>query len=55
LDSRFGITRAEFARAMQEAGRTWETAAGHKLFEPDSRGSLVINLAYDRRQEMTSA
>ena len=53
LDSRFGITREEFQRAVEEAGDAWETAAGRRLFRYDTRGALEINLVYDSRQETT--
>ena len=53
LDSRFGITREEFQRAVEEAGDAWETAAGRRLFRYDARGALEINLVYDSRQETT--
>lgn len=53
LDSRFGITRGEFQRAVEEAGNAWEAAAGRRLFRYVDKGGLEINLVYDSRQETT--
>ena len=53
LDPRFGITRQDFQRQVEEAGKAWETAAGQTLFEYDARGALEVDLVYDGRQEMT--
>jgi hypothetical protein len=51
LDSRFGITREDFGRAVEEAAGLWESAAGRKLFVRG--GAVKINLVYDNRQETT--
>jgi hypothetical protein len=53
IDPRFGITRADFQRDVEEAGKLWEGAAGRKLFSYDDKGALEINLVYDSRQETT--
>lgn len=53
LDSRFGIGREDFGRAVEEAAGIWESAAGRKLFVRRSRGAVKINLVYDTRQETT--
>ena len=53
LDPRFGISRQEFQRAVEEAANAWENAARRKLFRYDARGALEINLVYDSRQETT--
>lgn len=53
LDPRFGISRAEFARAVGEAQAVWNAAAGRQLFSPSARAPLQIDLVYDSRQEMT--
>jgi len=51
LDSRFGITREDFGRAVEEAAGLWESAWGRKLFVRG--GAVKINLVYDNRQEAT--
>jgi hypothetical protein len=53
LDSRFGLTREQLRRAVEDAAGLWEGAAGRKLFLYDSKGPLGINLVYDDRQENT--
>ncbi len=53
LDPRFGITREEFQRHVEQAGDLWSAAAGRKLFRYDARGPLQIDLVYDSRQETT--
>jgi hypothetical protein len=53
IDPRFGISRADFRRDVEEAGKLWEGAAGRNLFSYDEKGSLEISLVYDSRQEAT--
>jgi hypothetical protein len=53
VDPRFGISRENLRRDVEDAGKIWETAAGHALFAYDEKGSLEINLVYDSRQETT--
>jgi hypothetical protein len=53
LDARFGITREDFQRHVEEAAEVWAAAAGRKLFSADDRGGLEIDLVYDGRQEVT--
>jgi len=53
VDPRFGIAREKLRRDVEDAGKIWETAAGHALFAYDEKGSLEINLVYDSRQETT--
>jgi hypothetical protein len=53
LDSRFGITRTDFQRRVEEAAALWSAAAGRKLFNLDSGARLQIDLVYDGRQETT--
>jgi hypothetical protein len=51
VDSRFGISREEFQRAVEDAGKIWEN--DQKLFQYDPKAGLPVNLIYDTRQEMT--
>lgn len=53
LDPRFGISREDFQRHVEQAGDLWGAAAGRKLFSHDARGTLEIDLVYDSRQETT--
>jgi hypothetical protein len=53
LDPRFGITREDFRRRVEQAGELWAGAAGRKLFSYDDEGALEIDLVYDSRQETT--
>lgn len=53
IDPRFGITRENFLRDVEEAGKLWEGAAGRTLFSHDEKGPLEISLVYDSRQEAT--
>jgi hypothetical protein len=53
VDPRFGITREDFGRAVEEASQLWESAAGRTLFTRNARGALKVNLVYDSRQETT--
>jgi hypothetical protein len=53
IDPRFGISREDFRRDVEEAGKLWAGAAGRTLFSYDEKGPLEINLVYDSRQEAT--
>ncbi len=53
FDTRFGLSREEFASALKEAEAVWEKPAGRNLFELTSKGHLKINLIYDGRQAST--
>ncbi len=51
VDERFGISREEFGRAVQEAGSIWSEAVGRELFRKENKGTVLIHLVYDYRQE----
>lgn len=51
VDDRFGLTRQEFALAVNMAAAMWEKPLRRDLFREDSRGAIEINLVYDYRQE----
>lgn len=53
FDSRFGISKTAFLKAVADAEAIWEAPAGKNLFEYASPGTLKINLIYDFRQEAT--
>lgn len=54
FDSKFGIDKEYFLKAMADAEKIWEDETGKNLFlyEKDT-GELKINLIYDYRQETT--
>ena len=53
LDSRFGVSKADFLKAISEAEAVWEKPIGLNLFSSSTEGKLSINLVYDYRQETT--
>ncbi len=53
FDSRFGITKDQFMRAINKAEQIWEKPLGKELFAYEPEGNLKINLIYDYRQEAT--
>ncbi len=53
VDERFGLTRQEFAIAVNMAAAMWEKPLSHELFREDHNGTIEINLVYDYRQEAT--
>lgn len=55
IDSRFGITRAEFEKLAEDSEFIWENQIGKNLFQYNSGAKFKINLVYDDRQEETTA
>jgi hypothetical protein len=53
IDERFGITRQEFAVAVNIAAAMWGKPFAREFFREDARGAIEINLIYDYRQEAT--
>lgn len=54
FDGRFGISKAAFLKAVEQAEAIWEKPAGRQLFTyVEQGGALTINLIYDARQEAT--
>ncbi len=53
VDSRFGVTRDDFQKDINQAVEIWEKAINKDLFVYDPNGSLEINLVYDLRQQIT--
>jgi len=53
FDERFGLSREELLRAVDQAARIWSEAAGKQLFSYSPGGDLKINLFYDARQDST--
>ena len=53
VDERFGLTRQEFAIAVDMAAAMWGKPLSHELFREDHNGTIEINLVYDYRQEAT--
>lgn len=53
FDDRFGLTRSQFVKYIEQATKPWEKAAGKDLFKYSAIGDLKINLIYDNRQQFT--
>ncbi|MDO8466596.1 MAG: matrixin family metalloprotease [bacterium] len=53
FDARFGISKANFLRAIQEAEAIWEKPIDKELFSYATDGNLLVNLVYDYRQNTT--
>ena len=53
FDKRFGISREEFLKDINQSINIWEKPIGEKLFEYSDNGNLTINLIFDQRQEDT--
>ena len=53
FDSRFGLTKTQFIKEIEQSGEVWGEAIDKKLFYYDEKGSLTINLIYDSRQAIT--
>ena len=50
VDTRFGLTAAEFQEAVRAAVDVWERSTGRTLFRHDPAAGMPINLVYDHRQ-----
>jgi hypothetical protein len=53
VDDRFGLSRGQFRRAIADAVRVWEAAAGRELFVLRTGADFRINLVYSREQQTT--
>lgn len=53
FDSRFGLSREDFLKTIEQAAEIWQEPVNKKLFNYDSGGALKINLIYDARQAAT--
>ena len=53
FDKRFGLSQADFLKAVEEAARIWQMPINKTLFTYADNGALKINLIYDARQEAT--
>lgn len=51
VDSRFGISRQDFAQSVARAADNWNRAALRQVFREDKNGDIEIVLIYDYRQE----
>lgn len=51
VDERFGLSRQEFAQAVNLAAAMWQKPMSRELFREDTQGVIEINLVYDYRQE----
>lgn len=53
FDTKFGISKTDFIKALATAEEIWEKPVGINLFEYSTDGNLKVNLIYDIRQEAT--
>jgi hypothetical protein len=53
FDTRFGLSKEDFLKAIVSAEAIWEKPINKELFKYDPKGNLKINLIYDTRQEST--
>ncbi len=54
FDSKFGLSKADFLSAVNQAADIWQMPFGRELFKYMPDGNLKINLIYDYRQEATA-
>jgi len=53
FDKRFGLSQADFLKAIDQAAEIWQEPISKKLFSYAPDGALKINLIYDSRQAAT--
>ncbi len=53
IDPRFGLSRDDFLKAVEEAAQIWEKPFNRTLFYYSDSADLKINLVYDSRQDTT--
>ena len=53
FDAKFGISKTEFLKTLDEAAAIWEKPIEKDLFASSETGALAINLVFDYRQEAT--
>ena len=53
VDPRFGVSQGDFQNDINQASEIWGKAISKQLFKYDPNGSLIINLVYDTRQQIT--
>lgn len=53
FDNRFGISKEDFLKSINQSIAIWENPIGKKLFEYSDKGNLTINLIFDQRQADT--
>lgn len=54
LDSRFGVSKGDFAQFAREAEKIWEEPIGLDIFNFAENGEVKVNLTYDERQQETN-
>ena len=53
VDSRFGMSRDEFLKSIEEAAQIWEKPFDKTFFYYSDGADLKVNLVYDSRQDAT--
>ncbi|KND47262.1 MAG: extracellular metalloprotease M10 family [Parcubacteria bacterium C7867-004] len=51
FDAKFGLSKADFMDAINDAAAVWNTAAGKSVLAYDEQGTIPVSLAYDERQQ----
>ena len=54
IDAGFNITHDEFLSTIRQSSSAWSKLVGKNLFVYDEKGTLTINLVYDKRQALTT-
>jgi len=54
LDKKFGMSKEEFLKAINQAAQIWDKGAGKPLFSYSETAGLKISLIYDQRQDSTA-
>lgn len=54
IDSRFNVSEPKLLADIKQAGDIWGSVVKKNLFVYDPKGSLIINLFYDKRQALSS-
>jgi len=54
IDERFNITHDELLSTIRQSSSVWSNIVGKNLFVYDPKGTLTINLVYDKRQALTT-
>lgn len=53
VDPRFGLSKSDLIKKVEQAGDVWNKAENKNLFQYSETGALKINFIYDSRQQMT--
>lgn len=54
VDPKFNLTRAQFAKDINQAQEIWSKQYGKELFVYNPQGNLSVNLVFDERQQLNN-